>query len=243
MSETAPAPAPAPATSRWEDFIDIFISPAELFRRRADGRFGHALLMLVVLSAALYFGTRTAMQPVMDAEFARSSALAMKNTPGMTPERLESFRAMTTRIAPIFVIVGLPLAIFVLGAIVWLAARMVGGRVNYAQGATIMSFAFFPKLIEGISSAVQALLLDEAKITSRFSVSLGIGRFLDPAQTNPLLFALLGRVDLFTLWVTALIAVGFKQMGKLSTGQAVAGAAIVWLIGALPALLQALRAG
>jgi hypothetical protein len=240
MSETPPA---ASSASRWEDFLDVFVSPAELFRRRADGRFGHALLVLLVLSAAIYFGTRTAMQPVMDAEFARSSASLMKNTPGMTPERLESYRAMTTRLAPVFLLVGLPIAVFLLGAIIWLAARMVGGRVNYAQGATIMSFAYFPRLLEGISSAVQALLLDESKLTSRFSVSLGIGRFLDPSQTNPLVLALLGRVDLFTLWSTALIAVGLKHMGRMRTSQALAGAAIVWVIGALPALLQALRSG
>jgi hypothetical protein len=74
-------------------------------------------------------------------------------------------------------------------------------------------------------------------------VSLGLGRLLDPSKTSGTVLALLGRVDLFTLWITVLVAVGLKQMTRITSGQAIAGAALVWLIGALPTLLQALRAG
>ena len=82
-------------------------------------------------------------------------------------------------------------------------------------------------------------MMDEASLTSRYKVSLGIGRFLDP--DNAMLLALVGRLDVFTLWITALIAIGIKVMTKASTGQAAAGAVIVWLVGALPTLIQALR--
>jgi len=85
-------------------------------------------------------------------------------------------------------------------------------------------------------------VMDESKLTSHFSVSLGLARLLDHEKLTPLL-AFLGRVDLFTLWVTALVAVGLKQMTGTTTGRAVAAAALVWLIGALPTLLQAVRAG
>jgi energy-converting hydrogenase Eha subunit A len=47
----------------------------------------------------------------------------------------------------------------------------------------------------------------------------------------------------FTIWVTALIAIGIKIMARATTAQAVGGAVLVWLVGALPALLQALRGG
>jgi hypothetical protein len=57
------------------------------------------------------------------------------------------------------------------------------------------------------------------------------------------LLALLGRIDLFTLWATLLVGIGIKQMGKTTTGQAVAAAALAWLAGCLPVLLQAMRAG
>jgi hypothetical protein len=55
--------------------------------------------------------------------------------------------------------------------------------------------------------------------------------------------ALLGRIDLFTIWVTLLIAIGIKVMGRATTGQAVLGAVLVWLVGAIPMLIQAMRGG
>jgi Yip1-like protein len=236
MSETATPPSQS--SSKFEDLIDVFISPAELFRRRSDGKFGFGLLMLVLLVAVIFFATRSAIQPIMDAEFQR----AMASRPNVTPEQMEIGRKFSSSLAPVFVVVGIPITIFVLGLVVWLAGRVVGARVSYAQGATIATFAYFPKILESISGGVQALLMDESNLTSRFSVSLGLGRFLDHEKLTPLL-AFLGRVDLFTVWITALVAVGLKQMTGTTTGKAVAGAALVWLIGALPTLLQALRGG
>jgi hypothetical protein len=51
------------------------------------------------------------------------------------------------------------------------------------------------------------------------------------------------RVDIFTLWVTFLIAVGLHVVGKIPMNKALLGGAIVWVIGALPKVLPALMAG
>ncbi len=230
-----------PTTSRWEDYIDVFVSPAKLFARRIDGKLGQALLVLIVLSAVIYFGTRTAMQPIFDAEFNRGMAAAMKANPQITPEQMETGKKFAQTFGAAFVLVGLPIVVLLLGLAVWIGAKVIGKTVSFAQGATIATFAMFPKLIEGILNAVQALLLDESTLTSRFKVTLGVGRFLDPASTSATTLALLGRVDLFTLWVTVLVAIGLKVMAKATTAQAAGGAAVVWILGALPTLLQALR--
>jgi hypothetical protein len=237
-----PETAATPAASRWEDYLDVFISPGELFRRRADGRFGQAMLVLVVLAAILFFGTRPAMQPILDAEINKRMAEQMKGRP-VTPEQAETGRKWANTLAPVGVIVGLPITLLVLGAGVWVACKVVGGNLTYAQGATIATFAMFPRLVEAVASAVQALLMDEGSLTGRFSVSLGAGRFLDPATTNGALLALVGRVDFFTLWITALVAVGLRNIARVSVAQAAAGAALVWILGALPTFLPALVAG
>ena len=235
MSEPVAA---ASGGSWWEDLLDAFISPAELFRRRRDGRFGIALLILIMLIALVYFGTRSAMQPIYDVEFQR--AMASRN---MTPEELESARRVAAGFTPVLLLVGLPIGLLLLGGVVWLVARALGGRLSYAQGATIATFAYFPRVVDGISGGAQALLMDQGSLTSRYSVSLGIGRLLDAANTNQMALAMLGRLDLFTLWITVLIGVGLKQMAGITRAQAAAGAALVWLIGAIPALVQAFRAG
>lgn len=230
-------------TSRLDDYLDVFIAPAALFRRRVDGKFGQALVVFVVLLAILYFATKTAMQPIMDAEFQRGMATAMKANPSLTPEQMETGRKLVSTFGAIFLIAGMPIAILILGAVVWVTARIVGGTLSYAQGAAIATFSMFPRLLDLISGAVQALLMDESALNGRYRVSLGLGRLLDPDSANPVLLALLGRVDVFTIWITVLVALGLKVIAKVSTAQAAAGAVIVWVIGGLPAILQALRAG
>jgi hypothetical protein len=220
--------------SRWDDYLDVFVSPGRLFERRSDGKFGQAMLVFIIAAAVLYFATRTAMQPIMNAEFERGMAA----NPNLTPEQMEAGRKFAGIAGGIFVLVGSPILMLLLGAVISIAVRIVGTSLSYAQGATIATFAMFPRLVDAVVNAVQALLMDEASLTSRYKVSLGVGRFLDPDNTT--LLALVGRLDVFTLWITALIAIGIKVMTKATTGQAVAAAALVWLVGALPALLQAI---
>lgn len=57
-----------------------------------------------------------------------------------------------------------------------------------------------------------------------------------------MLLALVGRLDVITLWVTALLAIGLHVTGKVSKPQAYMAAAVIWIIGGLPGLFGALRA-
>jgi len=231
MSESAKGPE-KPA-SKTEDFIDVYVSPVELFRRRVDGKFGHGLIVLMVVWAVLFFVTKNAMAPIYEAEFARGMAA----NPNLTPEQIEAGKKMAGVFGAIGVIIGIPISALLLGLAIWLIGKLVGASLNYMQGATIATFAFFPRLIEIITNSVQALLLDEGKLTSLHTVKLGVSRFLDPQSTGAMALAFLGRIDLFTLWVTILIAVGLKQMGRITTSQAALGSALVWLAGSFPTLL------
>ena len=242
LEATMTAPA-ATQPSRLDDYMDVFLSPSSLFERRADGRFGQALLVFVLAVVLLYFLTRAAMAPIMDAEFERGIAAAVKANPNLTEDQLGGMRRFGEVMGMVFAAVGTPIMLLLLGAAVWLAARVVGAGVSYAQGATIATFAMFPKLLDSVSGALQALFLDEAALTGRFSVSLGVGRFFDPDATSQLLLQTVGRIDLFTIWTTVLVGIGIKVMGKASTGQAVGAATLVWILGGLPTLLQALQAG
>jgi hypothetical protein len=225
--------------SRWDDYLDVYVAPSRLFDRRSDGKFGHAVLVFIIAAAVLYFATRTAMEPIMNAEFERGMAA----NPNLTPEQMEAGRKFAGIAGGIFVLIGTPIMMLLLGGIIWIVSRVLGKALSYSQGATVATFAMFPRLVESVVSAVQALLMDEQDLNSRYTVSLGAGRFFDHETANPVVLALLGRIDVFTIWVTILIAIGIKVMGRASTGQAVAGAALVWLVGAIPMLLQALRGG
>jgi len=99
VKEVEPAPAKA---SLWEDFVDIFYAPSSVFARRSDGKFGLPLLLLIVIGVVLFFLTKNAMQPIMDAEFARQTAAAMRKNPSIDAERLAAGRGIFETLQPRF---------------------------------------------------------------------------------------------------------------------------------------------
>lgn len=238
----APTPASEATASWWEDFIDIFYTPSTVYARRANSGFGIPMLVVTVLLGVVIVAMSNAMQPIMDAEFQRGAAAAMKNNPKITPEMMESSRAIGEKLAKFGAVVFIPIALFLVGLVVWVVGKLFDARLSLSQAVLIVSFAWVPRVIEAVINGVQGLLLDPATLNGRYRVSLGAGRFFDPDVASPMLLALIGRVDLFTIWVTVLIGIGLSVIGKIPRSRAMLAAALVWLIGALPGILQAARA-
>jgi hypothetical protein len=239
-SSAVPAPT-APSASRWEDFIDIFYAPSQVFARRIGSGFGIPMLVVTVLLAILAITNSGVLQPIMDAEFTRATAAAMRKNPQVTAEMMAKGRAFGEGIARYGAIVFVPVGIFLTGLALWIVGKFFESKQALASAILVASYAFMPRVLEGVLTGIQGLLLDPATLNGRFKVSLGVGRFLDPDTTSPVLLALLGRVDVFTIWVTVLLAIGLAVTGRIPRSRAAVAAAIVWVLGALPALLGALR--
>jgi hypothetical protein len=181
------------------------------------------------------------MQPIMDAEFTRQSAAMLKKNPQLTPEMLQKGRAFGETIARIGAFVIVPIGIFLTGLVLWIVGKFFDAKQTLAAAIMVTSYAYVPRILEGLAAGLQGLLMDPASLTGRYSISLGLGRFLDPDTASPMLLALLGRVDLFTIWLTVLLAIGLAVTGRIPRSKAAMAAVIVWLVGALPQLLGAAR--
>ena len=237
----ASATPPVKSAARWEDFIDIFYAPASVFQRRINSGFAIPMIVVTILIGAIFFANKGVMQPVMDGEFSRATAAAMKKNPNLTAEQMNQFRGMGEKFGAIFLIVGLPVTMFVVGLISWFIGKIFDAKQTLGDAIMVASFAYVPKIVESIVNGVQGLLLDPANLTSHYQLTLGVGRFLDPDTSSPMMLAILGRVDLFTLWVTLLIAIGLSVTGKIPRSKAYIAAALVWVVGAIPPVLGALR--
>ena len=242
-SSPAPAGATTPATSAswWEDFIDIFYAPSQVFARRENSGFGIPMLVVTLLLALIAIANSGVMQPIMDAEFARATAAAMKKNPQVTAEMMAKGRSFGEVIAKYGAFVFVPVGIFLTGLVLWVVGKFFDAKQTLGAAIMVASYAFVPRIIEGVLNGVQGLLLDPATLNGRFRLSLGLGRFLDPDTASPVMLALLGRVDVFTIWVTVLLVIGLAVTGKIPRSRAAIAGVFVWVIGALPALLGALR--
>jgi hypothetical protein len=238
VKEVDPAPAKA---GLWEDFVDIFYAPSSVFARRSDGKFGLALLFLVIVGAVLFFVTKNAMSPIMDAEFTRQTAAAMRKNPNITAEQMASSRNFFEMLGPVFFAVVLTISVFGTGVILWLVGKLFDAKESVTAAIMIATYSEVPRIVQILTNAAQALVMSQDKLNAANSVGFNLARFMNPDTTSPVMIALGARVDLFTIWVTVLLAIGLHVVGNVSKQQAYIAAALTWVIGALPALFGALR--
>jgi len=236
-STTAPAPKPEKA-SLLDDFMDIFYTPSSVFARRADKSFWVPMLIVSVLIGVIFIANRDLLEPIMDAEMARAMA---KSGRQLTPDQLEAGRKIGGVFATVGAFVFSPVGIFVLGLVIWMVGKFFDAKQSLNAAIGVATFAFVPRIVEGIVNRVQGLFVDTSNLTSRYSLTLGVGRFFDAEATSPMLLALIGRIDVFTIWVTILIAIGLAVTGKIPRGRAAIAAVVIWLVGALPSIASALR--
>lgn len=233
-------PAPAKA-GLWEDFVDIFYTPSSVYARRSDGKFGLALLFLIIVGTVLFFVTKNAMQPIFDAEFTRQTAAAMRKNPNITAEQMAASRNFFDMLGPVFFAVILTISVLGTGVILWLVGKLFDAKESVAAAIMIATYAEVPRIVQILTNAAQALIMSPDKLNAANSVGFNLARFMNPDTASPVLIALGARVDVFTIWVTVLLAIGLHVVGKIPKQQAYIAAALTWVIGALPALFGALR--
>jgi len=233
--DASPAASTPASASVWEDFIDIFYAPSAVFARRINSGFFVPMLVVVVVVVALFFVNSAVWGPVTDAEMTR----ALAKRPNITPEQIEAARKMGPTFNKIAVVIGTPIAIFVTGLALWVVGKFFEAKQTLGQAVMVASYASMPRIVEGVVTSVQGLLLDPAQFTGRWRASIGLGRFLDPDTASPMLVGLLGRVDVFTIWITVLLVIGLSVTGKIPRAKAAIAGVIVWFLGAVPLLLQA----
>ena len=226
-----------------EDFVDIFYAPSSVFARRSDGKFGMSLLLLVLVGAVLAFLTKNATQPIMDAEFARQSAVAMRRNPSLTAEQMAGGRGFFEMFAPLLFAFFLTISIFGTGLVLWVVGKLFDAKESVAAAIMIATYAEVPRLVQILTNAAQGLVMSPERLNSINAVGFSLARFMDPDNASQVLIALAARVDLFTIWITVLLAIGLHVVGRIPKQQAAIVAAITWAVGALPAVFGALRAG
>jgi hypothetical protein len=232
----APVSAPVKDQSFWEDLIDIFISPAGVFRRRQNKSVWPPLLFVSIAIGVIVFATFNTVQPIFEAEFNRATAAQLAHNPGgprATAEQLAKIRDISVSVIRYGIAPTTLLTMLLLGAVAWLVGKLVGSKQTFQAALVVAAWSYMPRVLDAVLGGVQGLMMDESKLTGRAALSLGPARFFNPDATNPLLMQLLLRFDLVTLWVTVLLAVGLYVTGKVTKERAVIFGILIWLIGGL----------
>jgi hypothetical protein len=229
----------APGTAGPSDLFEIYYAPSEVYERRKEGSFGLPLVVFVIATILLYFVTRDLLRPVTDAEWRLASRTMMEKNPQITADQIAGFKAMGEKFSVVAIAIYAVVGPLLAGLLLWIVSKFAGLKARLPVAITIAVFALYPMLIEFIANAVQMFVVSEDSVTSRFSLSLGPARFLRDASPSTL--ALVGHIDLFTIWIAVLMFIGLKVAVRATTAQAATVAVVMWLLGFLPAVISAAR--
>ena len=237
-----PPAAPTEVPGVFEDFVDIFVSPAKVFARRAKEGGTAAFFIVVIALGGLIYTSKSVMEPIMEAQMAKGMAAAQKANPQMTADQLETGKAFQRKLGPVFLIIGAPIALLAVGILVWVVGKPMGAAITFGSSMMIASYAYVPRIVAALILDVQGLLMDDTShLTNPSQLSLGPARFFDPDATNPLVLAVMLRLDLVTIWVTILLAIGLYSAGKLTKEKAITAGIVLWVVGSLFPLWGAYR--
>lgn len=235
-TDTAVAAAPEKA-SRWEDFIDIVFSPGQVFERRGNEGWLKPFLILALINVALYYLLLPVTGPTIEA------AMRENAPPNVTPAQLHQGAQMMKIgmgvIAPIMYLI----MILGTGLAVKLVSAMFDGKPTWGQSFAITTHAHFITVVQSLIAALSIFIMNMmGKPPSGTSASFGLLRFVDIGN-DPVMRAILGRTDLFAIWIAALFGVGLIHVAKMEKAKAFITAAIVWALIALPSLAMAALSG
>jgi hypothetical protein len=231
QSEARVDAAPARAStevvaSRWEDYIDIFISPASVFRRRRASGVTHPVVTLAICSFVLYFVMLPG-RSQMRRNMAPPEATSFIEQWGLLLEVALGF------LTPVIVLSGVTFA----AAVLLLSSRVLSVQITFKDTFLIAAFAAFIYLLSQAAGGLVTLAKGGAVDPVR-DLSFGVLRFTGADGLSPPLATLLKRVDVFLIWQTILWGVGLRVVAGASRAQAITAATVAWLLVGLPGILM-----
>ena len=229
--------AEAPRAARWEDFIDIFMSPADLFRRRANDGWTVPILVLSVLILVLYYALLPVMTPLWQA------AATMNATPEQAAAMQQNAGAMRTfaLIGGIFAPIVTAIYIALLGGVAWAGGRLVNADLKYKQALNTVTWSSFITIPQQLAIALSVMLATRSgeALHPVKHVNIGPLRFMNVEPIPEVVMPLLARIDLFAIWQMVVVAIGVQAITGVSRGSAFVVGGLVWIAYALPQVIGA----
>jgi hypothetical protein len=240
-----PAPDAGPEPNSFQRIIGVLFSPDATFAsiaRKPDWVVPLVLIMILALGNGFLIASRI--------DFGAPAREAMAQNKNMTQEQMDRAEKMSVGmgkvakfIAPVIMVI---VFLVVAGALL-LAVRLMGGEGDFKQAFSVTCYAWLPNVLQSIILTIVILAkgltgINPQTIPTILRSNLG---FLVDMKTQPMAFALLSSLDLFTIWVVVLLVIGFAYVGRISKTKSAVAVVSLWAVTIcfklVPAALQSLR--
>ena len=224
----ASEPATTERTNPLQRIAGVFVSPPETLRRIA-GRpdWIVPLILIVVLSVAstLLVAPRLDFATGMRAQFEKQ---------GLSEEQQERAIEMAEKIgsfSPIIAGFSAPLMLLLIAGVFMLAFRVFGGEGSFAQYFSLTTYAWMPQLVKSIILTGVMVFKLKVRVEELPTLVKSNPAFLagDPID-NPIPFAFLSSLDIFTIWTLVLMVIGYGFASRMKRGRAAGLVIGIWAV-------------
>jgi hypothetical protein len=241
MSQPVPpsSSTPSPITPEkpggfFQNLIDVYFSPREAFTRIV--RSPRFLLPLAGYLLLVLGFTGIWMSKVEPREFMKMQLEESGQWDKIPAERRDAILESAPTQIKIFGWLG-PVVFVPLMLVITAAALMFVFRFFYASEASFkQAFAIVTWVFFGVALVTTPLLLlvlylkGDWNVNPQDAIQANLGLLLDKSEAAKPLWALFTSIDVFSLWMVFLLAVGFGVASRKTTGSALWGVAIPWIL-------------
>ena len=226
----SPTPAAKPAPL-WEDFIDIFYAPSDVYARREHANPWPMILILTALVTLITVLTWGSLAGPVEAEMRDQVAKTMAKNPQMTADAMETGIKMQMGIrrwSGVF----FPVGVLIASLFVWLLAKVLGAKETYQKAMIVVTYSAIIAVVQMLVVGAQALVMDTSALTTPDKLSLSAARFVDKATTSPIIYSALKLLDVFGIWGLVVMCIGVRVTGKTSKNTAIMFG-VIWFAASL----------
>jgi hypothetical protein len=238
MTIDAAGPAPihpvpvTPTKGSFERLVGVLFSPGETF---ADIARKPTVLVPLLLFIILGYVSVIIMVPRMDWESVQAQQMQQmkKRSPSMSDADAERASKVGKAVGSVMMYISPLLGVLwylVVAVVLFGAVRLMGGEGTFKQAFSATLYAWMPLVLFGIILSVVILARGTIDPTQMATAFKSNPAFLVDLKEQPVLFALLSSIDLFTIWTIVLLIFGFSALSKLSWAKTATIVVGLWVV-------------
>jgi hypothetical protein len=214
---SAAASAPSKDLSEFARLSGIIWEPGSTFRDiAARPRWWPPLVIVIALGLGFsyMFTQRGGWEHFFRQQMETNSRMQQ-----MPADQREQTLAIQVKVGPYFAygasLIGLPLfTLAAAGLFLFWFRTLLGAEISFKQIFAICCYSFIPLIFSYLMTGAVMLLKEPDQFDLQNPILTNVGAFLDSASTPKWLYSLASSLDVFSLWVMALMATGLSAAAR-----------------------------
>lgn len=234
MSGAAPSTESVPPMSEAARLSGVIINPVAAFTDiAARPRWWPAALILIVVQVLFIhaFSRRVGWESLIREQIESNSRL--QELPAEQRERIieqQSRFGAVTGYAGAFL--GLVIVTLVSAALFKGLFAIMDVTMAFRRAYAVTWYAMLPSVISGVLALVVMYSKEPADFDLRNPLAFNIGAYLDKGSAAKSVYSLAASVDLFSIWLVALLGIGYAAASqfRVSISKSICMVAVLWVL-------------